>query len=620
MSATKLRIRSQRWAATALALLAACAQAEAAVPPLSLHPDNPHYFRFRGRPAILIGSGEHYGAVLNRDFDYLPYLNELHSKGLNHTRTFSGTYREVPSSFGITENTLAPKPSRYLAPWARSATPGYLDGGNKFDLGRWDEDYFRRLRNFVAEADRRDIVVEINLFCPLYDEGLWQVNPMNATNNVNGVGRCPRDEVYTLKHPDLTAVQKAVTQRIVEVLNPFDNVYYEVCNEAWIGGVTLSWQNEIVATIQETESSLPRRHLIALNLAGLRITDPNPAVSIYNFHHAAPAEAVAANYALNRVIGDNETGFRGRENLAYRTEAWDCIIGGGALFSSLDYSFTPGHPDGSFLDYRSPGGGNAALRKQLRVLKNFIHGFDFLHLSPDGAVVGACAPAGLRVTRVLADRGRAYAIYVRARTDADRFSARWTGAVTPQHDETFTFHTISNDGVRLWVNGQLLIDNPRDHPLVEDQGKMELRAEQKATLRMECYQAGHGSIARLLWSSPSLEKAVVPASQLTPPSGQGAGVGAEYFADRRMKDPLLARHDATVDFDWSKGTPFPTCDRPVPVELKVELPAGDYRAEWVDPITGKKMRQERFRHSGGECRLSSPAFLEDVALKLTARQ
>jgi hypothetical protein len=610
----------RRCAATALALLAACAQAGVAASPLSLHPDNPHYFLFRGRPAILIGSGEHYGAVLNLDFDYLSYLHELRSKGLNHTRTFSGTYREVPSSFGITGNTLAPGPNRYLAPWARSATPGYFDGGNKFDLDRWDERYFRRLRDFVAEAGRRGIVVEINLFCPLYDEELWQANPMNAGNNVNGVGQCPRDEVYTLKYPDLTAAQKAVAKRIVEALNQFDNVYYELCNEAWIGGVTLAWQNEIVAAIRETESSLPRRHLIALNLAGLKIADPNPAVSIYNFHHAAPAEAAAANYSLNRVVGDNETGFRGRDNLAYRTEAWDCIIAGGALFSSLDYSFTPSHPDGSFQNYQSPGGGNEAFRKQLRVLKDFIHGFDFLRMAPDDTAVRGCAPAGLRVTRVLADRGRAYAIYVRTRTDADRFSVRWTGTVTPDCDDTFTFHTVSNDGVRLWVNGQLLIDNPRDHATVENQGKIALPSGEKATLRMESYQMGSDSLARLLWSGSTRQKTVIPASQLSPPAGQGAGLLAEYFADRRMRRLLLTRHDATIDFDWSRQSPFPASDHPVPVELKVELPAGDYWADWVDPITGKRLRRERLRHSGGGRVLLSPAFTEDVALKITARK
>src|SRR5579859_4177307 len=89
-------------------------------PPLSLHPDNPHYFLFRGKPAVLITSGEHYGAVLNQDFNYLAYLDELKRCGFNLTRTFSGTYFEVPGSFGIVDNTLAPAANAFLGPWARS--------------------------------------------------------------------------------------------------------------------------------------------------------------------------------------------------------------------------------------------------------------------------------------------------------------------------------------------------------------------------------------------------------------------------------------------------------------------------------------------------------------------
>ncbi len=602
------------------ALLSTHISRAGAAKPLSLHPDNPHYFLFRGKPAILISSGEHYGAVLNLDFDYLPCLDELQSKGLNHTRTFSGTYREVPASFGITDNTLAPKPHRYLAPWARSDTPGYFDGGNKFDLTKWDENYFRRLKDFVAQAGRRGIVVEINLFCPLYDEVLWRANPMNATNNINGFGHAVRGEVYTLKHDDLTAVQKAVARKIVEALNEFDNLYYEVCNEAWLGGVTLPWQNEIAATIVETEASLPGKHLISLNLGGLKITEPNAAVSIYNFHHAAPAEAVAANYGLNRVIGDNETGFRGRENLAYRTEAWDCVIAGGALFSSLDYSFTPAHPDGSFLEYKSPGGGNATLRQQLRVLKNFIHDFEFVRMTPDDSVIEACTPAGLRVTRALSEKGRAYAIYVRARTDADKCTVRWTGSVTPERDEALTFHLVSNNGVRLWVNGAVVVENPRDHKLAEDQGQIALKAGEPAAIRLETYQARDDSVIRFLWSGPSREKSVVPTSHLMPPDSAGHGLRAEYFADRKMKNLLLARNDPAIDFDWSKQSPFPKPRQATPAELKLALPAGDYQAEWIEPKTGTASASENFQHTGGEKILSSPAFTEDVALKLTNRK
>src|SRR6476620_1592886 len=106
--------------------------------PISLHPSNSHYFLFRGKPTVLITSGEHYGAVLNLDFDYVRYLDELHRHHLNLTRTWAGSYREITGSFGITDNTLAPLPNRYICPWARSDTPGYFDGGNKLDLARWD--------------------------------------------------------------------------------------------------------------------------------------------------------------------------------------------------------------------------------------------------------------------------------------------------------------------------------------------------------------------------------------------------------------------------------------------------------------------------------------------------
>src|SRR4029077_3139797 len=125
------------YAVSALVLIGLSRPAPSAEP-LALHPKNPHYFLFRGKPAILVTSGEHYGALLNLDFNFIPYLDELHARGFNLTRTFSGTYREVPGSFGITSNTLAPKASRYLSPWLRSSTAGAADGGNKFDLHQWD--------------------------------------------------------------------------------------------------------------------------------------------------------------------------------------------------------------------------------------------------------------------------------------------------------------------------------------------------------------------------------------------------------------------------------------------------------------------------------------------------
>jgi hypothetical protein len=422
------------------------AQEPATDRPLALHPDNPHYFLFRGKPAFLLTSGEHYGAVLNRAFDYVPYFDELKARGFNLTRTFSGTYREVAGSFNIEHNTLAPAPKDYLAPWARSDEGGAGDGMNKFDLTKWDAGYFTRLKDFVRQAGKRGIVVEMVLFCTLYNDDLWKVSPMNAANNVNGIGKIGRREVFALKEPDLTSAQEAMARKIVTELQGFDNVYFEVCNEPYFEGVTRGWQDRIIAIIVDAEKGRPHRHLIAQNIANgsAKVDRPNPAVSIFNFHYATPPDTVGLNYHVNKAIGDDETGFRGTADLPYRQEAWDFLLAGGAVYSNLDYSFNVLHPGGTFKIKTSPGGGGPELRRQLAFLKHFMEGFEFVKMRPNNALLSKVAikaaptpprskPGPAPTARALAEPGRQYAIYIRGGVQAEfvlelpngRYQAEW---------------------------------------------------------------------------------------------------------------------------------------------------------------------------------------------------
>jgi hypothetical protein len=384
--------------------------------PLALHPDHPHYFLFRGKPAVLITSGEHYGAVLNRDFNITKYLDELHGHGLNLTRTFTGVYCEDSKSFGITRNTLAPGAGKLICPWARSSTPGYAGGGNKFDLSKWDNDYHLRLKKFMSAASKRGIVVELALFCPFYKDSMWKLSPLNEANNVNGVGKIERTSVYDRKkNGRLQAFQEALVKKLVTELNKYDNLYYEVCNEPYFGGVTEDWQRRIIDVIVETEKALPSKHLISLNIANgtKKVEKPHPAVSIFNFHYANPPDAVTQNYKLNKVIGENETGFKGTADTHYRMEGWEFMLAGGGLYNNLDYSFVVGHEDGTF-KYplkTTPGGGNRGFRRQMKVLKDFLHGFDFVRMKPDNSVVKGGLPPKGRV-RVLAEPGKQYALYL----------------------------------------------------------------------------------------------------------------------------------------------------------------------------------------------------------------
>lgn len=99
---------------------------------------------------------------------------------------------------------------------------------------------------------------------------------------------------------------------------------------------------------------------------------------------------------------------------------------------------------------------------------------------------------------------------------ADTFSVRWSGQVRATVTGLHTFYTQSDDGVRLWVNGALLVDNWTDHAPTENQGSIQLTAGQKYDLRMEYYENGGGATAKLLWSAPGLARQVIPRSQLHP--------------------------------------------------------------------------------------------------------
>jgi PKD repeat protein/glucose/arabinose dehydrogenase len=100
---------------------------------------------------------------------------------------------------------------------------------------------------------------------------------------------------------------------------------------------------------------------------------------------------------------------------------------------------------------------------------------------------------------------------------ADFFSVRWTGLIEPLYSETYTVYTVSDDGIRVWVDGVPVINAWFDQSPTEHSGTIALQAGQRYPIRIEYYDESVGALARLLWSSASQPKQVVPASQLFPP-------------------------------------------------------------------------------------------------------
>lgn len=128
----------------------------------------------------------------------------------------------------------------------------------------------------------------------------------------------------------------------------------------------------------------------------------------------------------------------------------------------------------------------------------------------------------------------------------EEFSVRWTGMVVPRYTETYTFYTTSDDGVRLWIDGQLIIDKWIDQAATEWSGQVTLQAGRPYSVKMEFYDRFWGAVAKLKWSSASQAKEVIPQSQL-----YGCWKTADQYS-RDFYQGALARQPSTGELqDWT---------------------------------------------------------------------
>jgi len=97
------------------------------------------------------------------------------------------------------------------------------------------------------------------------------------------------------------------------------------------------------------------------------------------------------------------------------------------------------------------------------------------------------------------------------------FTVRWTGSVQPQFSQTYTFYTTADDGVRLYVDGQLLVDDWVDKSAATTRSNsIALAAQQLYNIELDYYQKTNNASVALSWSSPSTPQAIVPQTQLYP--------------------------------------------------------------------------------------------------------
>ena len=233
--------------------------------PLRVLPSNPRYFADGfGRAVYLTGSHNWSNfkdmglADPPTAFDYAAYLDFLVAHNHNFFRLWAWELTRSPHGRA--------KGVWYRAPfaWPRTGPGTASDGKPKFDLSRFDQGYFDRMRSRIIAARDRGIYVSVMLFDgygPQFNRVPGDGFPFDGENNINGIA-CGGIELQALRDPAVTAVQETYVRKVIDTVNDLDNILYEVANEA--GAYSTEWQYHIIEVVKQHQAQRPAQHPVGM--------------------------------------------------------------------------------------------------------------------------------------------------------------------------------------------------------------------------------------------------------------------------------------------------------------------------------------------------------------------
>jgi Family of unknown function (DUF6298) len=239
--------------------------------PLSVGSTNPRFFvDSTGKTIYLTGVHLNNSLIDRSDkatLDFTGYLNFLQQYEHNFIRLWAW------EQAAWTNETTA-KITFDPLPYQRKGPGTALDGGRKFDLTRFNQAYFDRLRSRVLEAGERGIYVSVMLFQGFSSQrktigggNPWSGHPFNLNNNINGINGDPSgndngEEVHSLIVPAITSLQQAYVRKVIDTLNDLDNALYEISGDAPASSKRVAiLHDQLLEKLpgQKTQAT-PRRH------------------------------------------------------------------------------------------------------------------------------------------------------------------------------------------------------------------------------------------------------------------------------------------------------------------------------------------------------------------------
>lgn len=227
---------------------------------LTVHPFRPHCFCDpAGNPLILVGDYT-WGIFSDVGYDYRKMFDTLKAHGLNLARVWL---------FWGLEEFPPPIYRKNIVPYLRTGPGRANDGRPKYDLTKFNPAFFRRLRDLCRAARERGIFLQLVLFDAwmIKHPHLWRLHAFHRDNNVNGADGDPgrtgkgtdgRRGFCSMGNPRVLELQKLYVRKVVEAVNEFENVYFEIANENYYSP---DWERHLCQFVHEIERDMPKKHL-----------------------------------------------------------------------------------------------------------------------------------------------------------------------------------------------------------------------------------------------------------------------------------------------------------------------------------------------------------------------